>query len=70
MMGSESVLDWLMHKLSISPGQTTPDGVFTIEESECLGRCGKAPSMMINEDFYGNLNPESLESILNQLKNS
>lgn len=70
MMGSLNLLDWLSQRLGISVGHTTPDGLFTIEESECLGRCGKAPSMMINRDFYGNLNPESIDSIINQLKNS
>ena len=70
MMGSTSVLDWLSERLGISVGNTTPDGLFTIEESECLGRCGMAPSMMINQKFYGNLTPEVLDSIIHQLKNS
>jgi NADH:ubiquinone oxidoreductase subunit E len=70
MMGSIRVLDWLCQKLGVSVGNTTPDGLFTIEESECLGRCGKAPSMMINHEFYGNLTPEALDSIIHQLKNS
>lgn len=70
MMGSLSLLDWLTQKLGIGVGDTTADGLFTIEESECLGRCGKAPSMMINREFYGDLSPESLNLIFNQLKNS
>ena len=68
MMGSINVLDWLSQHLGIAVGETTPDGLFTLEESECLGRCGKAPSMMINQYFYGNLTPEILENIVHQLK--
>ena len=70
LMGSENVLDWFTQFLGIKVGETTSDGLFTLEESECLGRCGKAPSMMINQDFYGNLTPEKIESIIHQLKNA
>lgn len=70
MMGSINVLDWLSQWLGIGVGETTKDGLFTLEESECLGRCGKAPSMMVNQQFYGNLTPELLENIIHQLKKS
>jgi NADH-quinone oxidoreductase E subunit len=70
MMGSINLLDWFKQWLKIEVGETTSDGLFTLEESECLGRCGKAPSMMINQDFYGNLTPEILEEIMHQLQKS
>lgn len=68
MMGSINLLDWFKQWLKIENGDTTPDGLFTLEESECLGRCGKAPSMIVNQAFYGNLTPEVLENIVHQLK--
>lgn len=70
MMGSINLLDWFKQWLKIDLGETTPNGLFTLEESECLGRCGKAPSMMVNQDFYGNLTPEILEKIIHQLQKS
>lgn len=70
MMGSISLLDWFKQWLKVDLGETTPNGLFTLEESECLGRCGKAPSMMINQDFHGNLTPEILEKIIHQLQKS
>ncbi len=69
LMGSVNVLDWFTQFLGINVGQTTPDGLFTLEVSECLGQCMKAPFMMINHDCYGNLTPEKIETIIHQLKN-
>lgn len=70
LMGSVNVLDWFTQFLGIMVGETTSDGLFTLEESECLGRCGKAPSMMINKDFYGNITPEIIESVIHKLKHA
>ncbi|MBN1990678.1 MAG: NAD(P)H-dependent oxidoreductase subunit E [Bacteroidales bacterium] len=69
MMGSTPLVEWLKNRLSIGVGETTPDGLFTLEEAECLGRCGKAPSMIINRDFYGNLTEDVLEGIISNLSN-
>jgi NADH:ubiquinone oxidoreductase subunit E len=68
MMGSTAILDSLRAILGIDAGQTTSDGLFTIEESECLGLCDSAPAMMINREIYGNLTPESLESVISDLR--
>lgn len=70
LMGSINVLDFFSQRLGIAIGETTSDGIFTLEESECLGRCSKAPAMMINKQHYVNLTPELIESIIQQLKNS
>lgn len=68
MMGSMGVLDVLCSLLGISPGETTSDGLFTVEESECLGICDVAPAMMVNRKVYGYLTGDSVASILNELK--
>jgi NADH:ubiquinone oxidoreductase subunit E len=64
LSGSENVIVWAEEILGIKFGQTTADKMFTIEESECLGRCGKAPSMMVNSDFFGELTRDKLIQIL------
>ena len=49
-------------------GETTSDGLFTLESTSCLGICGVAPAIMINEEAYGNLNKEKINSIIDNLK--
>ena len=68
LAGGESLLEHLQGKLGIKPGETTPDGKFTLTEVECLGACEQAPCLMINFDYYGSLNPERIDRILNELK--
>jgi NADH:ubiquinone oxidoreductase subunit E len=70
MKGAENLLGWIQDFLCIANGETTPDGLFTLEECECLGRCGKAPSMMINQEFYGNLTPDSFKEIINGIRST
>ena len=50
--------------LGIQAGQTTPDGKFSIQDTRCLGCCGLAPVMTINEDVYGRLEPSEIKGIL------
>ena len=68
MEGSLSVLTSLKRLLGVGVGETTEDGLFTIEHTECLGRCASAPSMMINEKIYGGVNDEKLRSIIDTYK--
>ena len=68
MADAESIMSWAEGYLGVKLGQTTPDGLFTLEESECLGRCGKSPSMMINREFYGNVSRISLAEIFESFK--
>lgn len=65
--GSKSLTSQIRAKLNIEPGQTTADGRFTLIELECLGSCGTAPVLMVNEVLYENVTPEALEQILNSL---
>lgn len=68
MLGSSGILDALTGIIGIGKGETTPDGLFTVEEAECLGICDVAPAMMINRKVYGNLTNESLKVILDELR--
>jgi NADH:ubiquinone oxidoreductase subunit E len=58
----------LKAKLGIGPGETTPDGLFTLNAVECLAACGTAPMMQINDDYYERLTEEKVERILADLK--
>ncbi len=62
---AEGILNALADALQTSPGYTTPDGIFTLEATRCLGCCGLAPVMMIDDQVYGRLKPEDVDGILN-----
>lgn len=66
--GSLGVLESLKRSLGIDAGQTTRDGLFSIEVVACLGACGLAPVLCINGEFHGNLKPESLGKLLSTLR--
>ena len=66
--GGRKVVQALKEKLKIDFGETTSDGLFTLEPTSCLGICGVAPAMMINSEVYGNLNKEKINSIIDDLK--
>lgn len=68
MMGSSGIIESLAEILGIGTGETTHDGLFTVEEAECLGICDVAPAMMINRAVYGNLTHESLKAIIDELR--
>jgi len=67
--GAQDILDHLCELLGIQPGECTQDGLFSIEACRCIGACGLAPVMMINEDVYGNLTPDMLDGILAKYRN-
>ena len=62
--GSQAVLDKVKEILGIDVGQVTEDGKFSIEQTRCVGACGLAPVMTINEDVYGNVDPSKVKDIL------
>jgi NADH-quinone oxidoreductase subunit E len=62
--GSMTLLDALRRRLGLEPGETTKDGLFTLETVNCLGACAIAPVMLVGEEYYGNLTIEKLESVL------
>lgn len=68
LMGAEEIVEHLEKKLGIECGDTTRDNRFTVTEVECLGSCGTAPVVQINDDYYENLNNERLDKIMSELK--
>lgn len=62
--GSKAIREAVSKSLGISEGDTTEDGNFTFEIVSCMGLCGVAPAMMVNDDVYGNLTPEMVPGIL------
>ena len=66
--GSEEIKATIESHLGIKTGQTTPDGMFTLVEVECLGACVNAPMVQINDDFYECLNPETTVQVLEACK--
>jgi len=66
--GGEAILGHCTKRLGIGHKQTTPDGVFSLEEVECLGACCGAPAMQVNYDFYEDLTPERIDALLERLK--
>jgi NADH-quinone oxidoreductase subunit E len=67
LRGAERILDHLERKLGLRPGETDPAGRFTLLTVECLGSCGTAPVMQINETYYENLTCEKIDAILDSL---
>ncbi len=62
--GHESVLDSLKNEIGIEPGQTTVDNRFTLIPVCCLGNCDKAPALMINDDTFGDVQPDGVAALL------
>ena len=62
--GSDKVLEEVEKMLGIKSGECTPDGLFSIDSCRCVGACGLAPVMMIDEEVYGKLTPAEVHKIL------
>lgn len=67
LKGGEAIAKACEEKLGIKLGETTPDGLFSLREVECLGACVNAPVMQVNDDMYEDLTPESAVQILEAL---
>ncbi|MDQ5843766.1 MAG: NAD(P)H-dependent oxidoreductase subunit E [Acidobacteriota bacterium] len=68
IMGEPGITEHVCNKLGIRPGETTPDGKFTISLVECLGSCGTAPMLQIGFDYHENLTPAKVDQILDSLE--
>ena len=62
--GARAIVDKIQELLHIGPDECTPDGKFSLCTCRCIGACGLAPVMTINDDVYGRLVPEDIEGIL------
>lgn len=67
MRGAERLLDHLKDRLGVQAGETTADGRFTLSTVECLGSCGTAPVVMVNEAYHENLSAADLDALLERL---
>jgi NADH-quinone oxidoreductase E subunit len=67
LCGTSGLVKHLQKKLGIGFGETTSDGNFTLVDVQCLGACGEAPVIQINNDYYTDLTTENLDSILDEL---
>lgn len=68
ILGAEKLVDFLKHKYGLEPGGTTSDEKFSLVIMECIGACGTAPAMLVNNDFYENLTEKYIEEILGKYK--
>ncbi len=62
--GGNQLFDHCKERLGIGNKQTTADGLFSLEEVECIGACSWAPAVQVNYDFHENLTPESMDKVL------
>ena len=70
LVGSDTVIGWIKQKLGISPGETTPDGLFTLTTVQCLAACGTGPMMQVNDDYYERLTEDKVDRILADLRST
>jgi len=68
ILGAQTIFNAVEKKLGIKEGETTKDNLFTLEATSCLGICGVAPAMMINDEAYGNLDEKKINEILEQIQ--
>jgi NADH-quinone oxidoreductase E subunit len=68
IFGAEKLVDFLKTKYGVEPNKMSEDGRFSLVIMECIGACGTAPAMLVNEDFHENLTEKSLEEILENYK--
>ena len=68
LQNSQMIIESVADELGIRPGETTPDGKFSFELTNCIGACDEAPAMLINNDVHGNLTPGKISQILKSYK--
>jgi NADH-quinone oxidoreductase subunit E len=64
MKEAETLASWIGKELGIGPGETTADGRFSFELTNCIGACDQAPAMLIDDEVYGRLTSERISEIL------
>ena len=68
LLGGQRLQSQIQEKLKIADGETTQDGRFTYVSVECLGSCGTAPVLMVNDRYYENVTPHEVDRLLDELK--
>jgi NADH-quinone oxidoreductase subunit E len=70
LRGSEQLFDYMSGKLGLKNGETSVDKQFTLRKAECLGSCGTAPCLQVNQDeYYEDLTPQKVDEIIEDLRN-
>jgi len=67
--GGYTIAEFLKNELKISPGETTDDGLFSFDTVNCLGACAIGPIVVVNEKYYGQMNVNKMEKLIEELKN-
>ncbi|GIW40742.1 MAG: hypothetical protein KatS3mg076_1319 [Candidatus Binatia bacterium] len=68
LRGARRITECLERELGIRAGETTPDGLFSLSEVECLASCGTAPVLQLNDEYVENLTPESVLELVEKLR--
>ncbi len=68
LLGAEDIIEHIKKRLDLKPGETTPDGKFSLSVVECLGACEIAPIMQCNKDYIGNLNKKKIDELIEKNK--
>jgi len=67
LRGSDDIIEHIKNRLGINPGETTPDGLFTLKPAECLGACGYAPMMQLGKYYKEHLTKEKVDTLIDEL---
>lgn len=65
--GSEKIMDRARERLNIQPGETTKNGIFSLEETRCVGACGLAPVFTVNGEVYGSATVQKLDQVIDEI---
>src|SRR6478609_214486 len=68
--GSDDIIAYIEEKLGIKPGETTPDGMFSLKTVECLGACGYAPMMQLGKNYREHLTREKIDTIIEECRSN
>jgi NADH-quinone oxidoreductase subunit E len=68
LRGGEEILNHCKKRLGVGHKETTEDGLFSVEEVECIGGCSWAPAVQVNYDFHENLTPEKMDNVLDEYR--
>jgi NADH-quinone oxidoreductase subunit E len=64
MKNTQAIIESVHDAIGIGPGETTADGKFSLELTNCIGACDSAPAMLVNHDVHGNLTPKKISQVL------
>lgn len=66
--GAEPLINYLSRELGVKPGETSSDGLFTLEVVQCLAACGSAPALRVNDELYENITLEEIDRLISRMR--